>query len=126
MDFVSPTEREARIALKDHESGLPVLAQKIQQQMMCKHAIITLGADGLILHNKEIPGSEDDRLPAFAEEVVDPSGAGDSFLCCGAMAYTISKDIYQSAFLGSVAAACQVSELGNRPLLRNKINKFLR
>ena len=126
VDFVSPTEREARVALKDHESGLPILAQKIQEQMKCKHVIITLGADGLILHNQNVPGSEDDRLPAFGREAVDPSGAGDSFLCCGSMAYTISKDIYKSVFLGSVAAACQVSELGNRPLLRNKINKFLR
>ncbi len=43
-------------------------------------------------------------------------GAGDSFFTCASMALCTGVDIWRSAYLGSLAAACQVGRLGNVPL----------
>ncbi len=46
----------------------------------------------------------------------DVAGAGDSLLTCTAMALAVGANIWQSLYLGSLAAACQVGRLGNIPL----------
>jgi bifunctional ADP-heptose synthase (sugar kinase/adenylyltransferase) len=46
----------------------------------------------------------------------DTAGAGDSLLAGAALCTALRGDIWQSAFLGSLAAACQVSRIGNTPL----------
>jgi bifunctional ADP-heptose synthase (sugar kinase/adenylyltransferase) len=46
----------------------------------------------------------------------DVAGAGDSFFMCSAMSLRVGADIWQSAYLGAMAAALQVSRVGNAPL----------
>ena len=57
-----------------------------------------------------------DQLPAFNKAPKDPAGAGDSLLMCSALSLAAGADIWKSAYLGSVAAACQVGRVGNSPL----------
>jgi sugar/nucleoside kinase (ribokinase family) len=57
-----------------------------------------------------------DQLPAFNTAPRDPAGAGDSFLACAALGLCAGMTIWQSAYAGSIAAACQVSRVGNVPL----------
>ena len=57
-----------------------------------------------------------DRLPALNTSPKDVAGAGDSLLTCASMAMAVGADIWQSCYLGSLAAACQVGRLGNVPL----------
>jgi bifunctional ADP-heptose synthase (sugar kinase/adenylyltransferase) len=47
---------------------------------------------------------------------MDVAVAGDSFLTCASMALALGADIWKSAYLGSLAAACQVGRVGNIPL----------
>ena len=116
--LITPTEREARLALRDFNSGLAVLVQALQERAGTKNVIITLGAEGVLIH---APISHDqrwhtDRLPSFNTAPKDTAGAGDSLLTCASMAMAVGCDIWQAAYLGSLAAACQIGRIGNIPL----------
>jgi rfaE bifunctional protein kinase chain/domain len=118
MLLLTPTEREARLALHDSNSGLVVLAQALRERSHAKNVILTLGAEGVLVHaNAEAPaGWLTDQLPAFNPAPKDAAGAGDSFLTCASLALLAGANIWQSAYLGSLAAACQVGRVGNLPL----------
>ena len=118
MLLLTPTEREARLALHDSNSGLVVLAEAIRERSRAKNVILTLGAEGVLIHaNVDAPGGWlTDQLPAFNPAPKDAAGAGDSFLTCTSLALLAGANIWQSAYLGSLAAACQVGRVGNLPL----------
>ena len=115
MALVTPTEREARLALSDLDSGLVVLAERLANKASAANVLITLGAEGMIVHAASKPDVETDRLPAFNNTPKDVAGAGDSLFACVALAHRAGADIWSSAYLGSLAAACQVSRVGNIP-----------
>jgi len=116
MRLITPTEREARLAVRDTDSGLVVLAEHLQKRADAENVIVTLGAEGILLHALDDDVYRTDRLPAFNTAPKDVAGAGDSFFTCAAMAMCIGVDIWRSAYLGSLAAACQVSRVGNIPV----------
>ncbi|MDB5988737.1 MAG: rfaE [Herbaspirillum sp.] len=118
MLLLTPTEREARLAVRDFNSGLIVLAEKLRKKSRAKNIIMTLGAEGVIAHASSDNREEwlTDRLPAFNTAPKDSAGAGDSLLTCCSMAMALGVDIWQSMYLGSIAAACQVGRVGNIPL----------
>ena len=118
MVLLTPTEREARLALKDFESGLVVLAEKLRRISRAQNVFITLDKEGLLVHADHSGGSGylTDRLSAMNPMAKDPAGAGDSLLTCSALSLAVGGDIWQSAYIGSVAAACQVGKKGNIPL----------
>ena len=119
MTLLTPTEREARLAVHDFESGLVVLAEKLRRKSATRNVIITLAEEGVLIHAETEKESDwlTDRLPGFNTAPKDVSGAGDSFLACTSMAMAVGADIWKSAYLGSLAAACQVGRIGNIPLV---------
>ncbi len=116
--LLTPTEREARIALSNYEDGLVVLAEALRQRANAGNIAITLGAEGLLIHAKITEKGEwlTDRLPALNTAPKDSAGAGDCLLVCAAMSMAVGRSIWESMYLGSVAAACQVGRIGNIPL----------
>lgn len=125
MALVTPTEREARLAVQDFDAGLVVLAEKLKQRAKAKNVVITLGSEGILIH----PDSGDwptDRLPALNMAPKDVAGAGDSFLITASMALVRGGDIWMAVYLGSLAAACQVGRVGNIPLTRDELMKEIK
>jgi rfaE bifunctional protein kinase chain/domain len=123
MDLITPTEREARIATRNHEDGLVVLAENLRQQSQAKSVLLKMGEEGLLIHawsdaNKEIIT---DQVPALNSHPKDVAGAGDSLLITSSMAMACGADIWETAFLGSLAAGIQVGRVGNIPL---RLNEF--
>ena len=126
MRLLTPTEYEARLAVRNFHSGLVVLAEELRQRAAAEQLLITLGAEGLLIHAPQAAESDNgalmtDRLPALNTAPKDVAGAGDSLLTAASMALVSGADIWQSAYLGSVAAACQVSRVGNSPLSANEL-----
>jgi len=123
MRLLTPTEHEARLALRDFSSGLVVVAERLCEQAQAEQLFVTLGAEGMFVHAPEMPGGRfmTDQLPAFNSVPKDVSGAGDSLLTASALALTAGADIWRCAYLGSVAAACQVSRVGNTPLTAEEL-----
>jgi len=121
MSLLTPTEREARLALRDQHSGLVVLAQALGEKAGASNVVVTLGAEGVFVNARDKDAWQTDRLPAFNTAAKDSAGAGDSFLTCSAMALCAGVDIWRAAYLGSLAAASQVARLGNIPLTQRDI-----
>ena len=116
--LLTPTEREARLALSNYDDGLVVLAESLRKKTNAENVIITLGAEGVLVHAKVAAkeGWKTDRLEALNTAPKDPAGAGDCFLVCTSMALAVGQPIWESVYLGSLAAACQVGRIGNLPL----------
>jgi len=127
MTLLTPTEYEARLAMRDFTSGLVILAETLRQKALSKQVVLTLGKEGLLIHAPECEGGKylTDRLPAFNTASKNVSGAGDSLLTTSAMALASGSDIWQSVYLGSVAAACQVARVGNSPLMAEELTTEL-
>ncbi|MBI5576922.1 MAG: adenylyltransferase/cytidyltransferase family protein [Deltaproteobacteria bacterium] len=128
MSLITPTEREARLAVRDFDSGLVVLAEKLKEKSHARNVVITLGSEGTLIHAEinEVNPHLTDRLPALNSAPKDVAGAGDSLLICASMAMAVGADIWRSMYLGSLAAACQVGRLGNIPLSTDELMAEIR
>ena len=124
MHLITPTEREARLSLKNREDGLVVLAEKLRVKTDAKNLFLKMGEEGLLIH----PSPEDlesewmtDRVSALNSSAKDVTGAGDSLLITGAMTLVLGANIWEAALLGSLAAAIQVGRVGNTPLQAHEL-----
>ena len=133
--LLTPTEREARIALGNYEDGLVVIAETLRQRAAAENIVITLGTEGILIHAKVTEKGQwlTDRLAALNTAPKDIAGAGDCLLVCSSMAMAAGRSIWEALYLGSLAAACQVGRIGNIPLKAaellveiNKSNDFVK
>jgi len=76
--------------------------------------VVKLGGDGALVAR---PGSPPAWVPAVPAEVVDPTGAGDSF--CGGFAagLALGDDAVEAAWRGAVTAAAAIGAAGSLRLL---------
>ena len=127
MLLVTPTEHEARLAVRETGAGLVVLADALQRKAQAKNVFITMGSEGLLVHSdlNGRHGMLTDQLPALNSAPKDVSGAGDCLMVTASMALVAGASIWESACLGSIAAACQVSRVGNLPLSAAEVVKEL-
>jgi ribokinase len=81
--------------------------------------VLTLGAGGVLVG--------DTHVPAFAVDVVDPTGAGDAFCAALAVAVAEGNDLVTAARFGAAAGACAVRRLGAEPGLptRDEVTAML-
>jgi rfaE bifunctional protein kinase chain/domain len=123
MMLITPTEHEARLACRDFSSGLITLVEVLKNASKAEHVLITLGQEGVIIHNPEHCINEiyTDQLKGLNANPKDVAGAGDSFLSCSSIALTLGANIFEAAYLGSVAAAIQVGRVGNIPLTQDEL-----
>jgi len=127
MDLITPTEREARLSLRDNQNGLIVLADRLKEKSFSKNILLKIGEEGVIIHadNKNNKHWKTDRIPALNLNPIDVAGAGDSMLIASSMALALNATIWESALIGSIAASIQVSRVGNFPLKTEELTKNL-
>lgn len=128
MDLITPTEREARLALRNQEDGLVVLAEKLRLATSSKNILLKLGEEGLLIHSQSENNNAEfitDRIIALNSSPKDVAGAGDSLLVASALTLATGGSILEAACLGSLAAAIQVSRVGNTPLSTKEFHKIL-
>lgn len=121
MNLITPTEREARLAAHEFDGGLSHLSEMLCKRASARNVVITLGSEGLLVWGDKKGIYQADRLPAFNNLPKDPAGAGDSLLISMSMALATGVGIWESAYIGALAAACQVSRVGNTPLTRKDL-----
>ncbi len=127
-DLVTPTEEELRFAFGDRESGLSHLASLYYRRTGARSMIVTLGKRGVVLFDPPEPGQSrlmSDYLPALELRPVDPVGAGDVFLTAAAMACRAGGEVAAAAYLGSAVAALHLQRLGNEPVDRMDLERWL-
>lgn len=130
VDFISPTEYEARVTLSDSESGLVELSKKINKFLHIPKVVLTLGADGTLMteFNKktEAKSFENDSLPALNPFPKDVSGAGDAFIVMSSLVMSLKYSIWYASLLGSIASGIQVSREGNIPIKASDIIEIIK
>ena len=126
MHLLTPTEREARLSLRNQEDGLVVLGEKLSKHANAEHLFLKLGSEGMLLHARDDSNKKQtDRIPALNPHPRDVAGAGDSLLVLGALAIAVGASAWEAACLGSLAAAIQVSRIGNKPLRLDELQREL-
>ena len=118
VSLVTPTEHEARLAIKDNTSGLAALSENLGKKLDVNNIIITLSKNGAFVSQiSEELKFQSDQIPSLQNIPVDPAGAGDAFLVASTLALSLKTvNIWEAAFIGSIAAAIQVSRQGNLPI----------
>jgi len=128
VNLITPTEHEARLALRDNNSGLAHIGNQLIERTQADTALITMGASGVLVVSKNqdpTSGLLTDLLPALNPVPIDTSGAGDSLLTITSMSMANQATPYQAAYLGSLCAAIQISRLGNTPIKLTELEKVL-
>ena len=127
MNLITPTEKEARLSLRNQEDGLVVLADQLLRTAEAENILLKLGGEGVILHTRNPRKGEifTDRINALNLNPIDVSGAGDSMLISSTLALSCGANIWVSGLIGSLAAALQVSRVGNIPLKKEELLKAI-
>src|SRR3954470_16319729 len=112
-----------RDTVQDFSSGLGAVVSKLLTATSARQALITLGKQGLVSFDWPGGSSEesDGRLgseyvPALSGRTVDPLGCGDALLAVASLALAAGGSLQAAALLGSMAAAIEVSQIGNIPV----------
>ena len=120
VDLLCPSEREARDATHDHASGLGAVVWNLLNATGARQAIVTLGKQGLITFDRNDKDAGErlrsEYIPALSSSAVDPLGCGDALLATASLALAAGGSLQAAAFLGSIAAAVEVREIGNQPV----------
>ena len=127
IDFVSSTEREARLELRDVTSGLVVVAESLRAQLRARHLFLKMGGDGVLISGEDEIGKTvaTDEIGAINKNPIDTSGAGDSMLAVASLALACGASIHEAALMGSLLASIQVGRIGNEPIPRRVLEDFL-
>ena len=121
MSLVTPTEREARLSLRDPLSSSADMAARMRADGVAANVAVTLGPYGLVVAT----AGGLITMPALSHTPVDPVGAGDALFATTSMALRLDYSIEQAIWLGSVAAAVQVGRVGNLPISFAQLLDFI-
>ena len=119
VNLLTPTEREARLSIQNNEDGLIVLVEKLRKKSKAKKILLKLGQEGILIHTGNLKKNNKiltDRIGPMNLHPKDISGAGDCLLVASSLSEVSEANIWETAFLGSLASAIQVSRTGNIPL----------
>ena len=125
LDYLVVNEHEACLV-----AGIDDLAAaSAKLAVLVPRLVVTLGSDGCVLYDG---GAEFARIPARPVEVVDTTGAGDTF--CGALAAALAEgspgsrsaahaalgDFERAAIFATAAAALSVQKAGAVPSIPSR------
>ena len=119
--MLAATEREARLAMSDFKSGIQNVGNNLIVKSQADTLLLKLGAEGLIALTVEGGQHMTASLPAMNSNPVDVAGAGDAMLSAASLSMALGASLWESAYLGSIAAAIQVSRTGNIPLGKDNL-----
>jgi rfaE bifunctional protein kinase chain/domain len=124
FDLITPTEKEARIALSDNESGIEWIAHTLLEDTHVKDMLIKLGPNGFIAYNGTGLGDRQD-FPALTTNPVDVSGAGDSLFAAMSLSLASKSSLMEASAIGACMASLAVREVGNIPISKNKLSEYI-
>jgi len=110
-DYVCIDEQELRLATHDKYSALEKLIKRIFKKMNCRDIIVTRGAEGSLSYSKDSGFIE---VPSMTQRIVDRMGAGDTLFAITSPCVYARFDKEIVPFLGNVAGAIKVQNIGNR------------
>ena len=111
IDVLVINETELRQELREDKLDLNILAKILIKKNKIKNLIITKGKEGAVLYKTDLKPI---FCPAFVSQSIDKVGAGDAMLSISSLAIKQGLDSELVLFLGSIAAAISVKNIGNK------------
>ncbi|MDP3920153.1 MAG: PfkB family carbohydrate kinase [Candidatus Omnitrophota bacterium] len=110
-DYICMAENEIRMEARDRRGDLRQMIIDLAKKVKCERITVTRGKNGCLCYCREEGFSE---VPAFAGQVLDRMGAGDSFLSLtsGLVARKVPTEVV--GFVGNVTGAQAVATVGHR------------
>jgi rfaE bifunctional protein kinase chain/domain len=124
FDLITPTEKEARIALDDNESGIEWIANKLIKDTNSKNMLMKLGPGGFIAYNNKKP-MERQNFPALTANPVDVTGAGDSLFAAMSVSLASNASLMEASAIGTCMASLAVQEVGNIPIIKSRLDRHI-
>ena len=113
VSLMTPNRAEAlRLAGLDDVPGpfpAEAVCAAIHERFAPEHLVVTLGPDGMLLSEG---GRPLERIPTFAREVFDVSGAGDTVVAALTLALAAGFPLADAARFANIAAGVVVGKLG--------------
>lgn len=125
FDLLTPTEKEARIAIGSSDEGIEWVSNQLIAKTNCKHLIAKLGSDGLIAYTCHSSSRKRQYFPALNANPLDTAGAGDSLLACAACSLSVGQTLEEAAAIGTLVASLVVGNLGNIPVYKDQLLEYL-
>ncbi|WP_395148881.1 D-glycero-beta-D-manno-heptose-7-phosphate kinase [uncultured Helicobacter sp.] len=122
--LLTPNKKEATLAtgieISDDETLLQA-AKKLKEMCALEISLITLSEDGI--------GIFDDcackKIPTFAQEVYDVTGAGDTVIAALGFGLSAGLDIYKASEFANSAAAVVVAKVGSASATHIEIDRYI-
>lgn len=114
FDYLSIDSREVRVAYHDRVSPVMTLAHRLRKEIYPRgaSASITLGPSGSTYFP---PRTETEfSAPAFADAIVDATGAGDAYFAITSMLAKVDCPAEMIPFIGNVFAGLKTKIIGNK------------
>tara|TARA_Y100000816_G_C26101318_1_gene583767 strand:- start:874 stop:2394 length:1521 start_codon:yes stop_codon:yes gene_type:complete len=119
VDCIIINEKELRHEMRNRTNEIKNLIKNFAQTQNVKDLIVTRGSNGALLYNKHKKVFYE--IPAFAERIVDKVGSGDNMLALSSLSLKNSKEKNLALLLGSLAAADNIKNFGNKKTVNKKI-----
>ena len=125
--LISPTEREARIALSNQDDGIEFVANLLMEKTHSANLILKLGAGGFIAYNGEGTGEflQRQHFPALTANPIDVAGAGDALLAAVSVGLVKGLSLMEASAIACCVSAIAVQTVGNRPVSLNQVHQYL-
>jgi len=124
--LLTPTEKEARVALNNRDDGVERVANILIQQTRSKNLLIKLGAEGFISYDNNEDGFINrQHFPALSVNPVDVAGAGDSLLALIAVSLCAGNNLMTSSALGACMASLATQTVGNVPVSHLQLEQMI-
>jgi rfaE bifunctional protein kinase chain/domain len=124
FDLITPTEKEARVALDDNENGIEWVANTLLENTDSKNMLMKLGSDGFIAYSGQNLG-ERQNFPALTANPVDVTGAGDSLFAAMSVSLVSNASLMEASAIGTCMASLAVQEVGNIPITKGRLDSCI-
>lgn len=121
VNMICINENEARFFLRDEKSPREKIREEIVHKLNPDRLIIKLKHEGTIGWDKTLGNF---GFPAIPVNVVDPIGAGDSFLSAAALSFDHNTGLTTSMFLSNCSGAIAVTKMGTQPTTYQELTSF--
>ena len=125
-DFISLTEHEARVEIKDFESNLNSLILNICSRVKSKYVLLKLGSRGLMAAERTGDNWDVFSMNALNADPVDVSGAGDSMIVAACIGLSSGLSFKAAVLIANIAAGLQVGNIGHGQVSKDKILSWIK
>lgn len=128
VDLVKPNFSEAVALsgldydeLRDDPDKLIDLGRAVQKRTGAKEVVMTRGKDGMIIFS----GDKIYRVPTFARQVFDVTGAGDTVIAAMCLGVVSGLELTEACMLANFAAGVVVAQVGCVACTTEDLQKYI-